>query len=90
MYLKRRDNVPHWAFIIGHMDYGCLMKFLEIYYENTNQKSLKKAYELGNVRCIRNACAHNNVFILNIFKDDNKLKNTTAAVNNAGSTKPTY
>ena len=80
MYLKRRDNVPYWA-LLEHMDYGCLMKFLEIYYEKYKPKSLKKAYELGNnARYIRNACAHNSVFILNIFKDDNKLKNTTAAV----------
>lgn len=80
MYLKRRDNVPYWA-LLEHMDYGCLMKFLEIYYEKYKPRSLKKAYELGNnARYIRNACAHNSVFILNIFKDDNKLKNTTAAV----------
>ncbi|OHY30900.1 DNA-binding protein [Streptococcus parauberis] len=80
MYLKRRDNVPYWV-LLEHMDYGCLMKFLSIYYKKYKPRSLKKAYELGdNVRFIRNACAHNSVFIINVFKDDNKLNNTNAAV----------
>ena len=59
----------------------CLMKFVEFYYEKYKPKSLKKAYELGeNARHIRNACAHNSVFILNIFNDDNKLENVHPSV----------
>ena len=57
------------------------MKFVSFYYEKYKPKSLKKAYELGeNARHIRNACAHNSVFILNVFKDDNKLPNVAATV----------
>lgn len=80
MYEKRKHDYPYWA-LLEHMDYGCLMKFVAFYYEKYEPKSLKKAYELGdNVRHIRNACAHNSVFILNVFKDDNKLPNVTATV----------
>lgn len=80
MYEKRKHDYPYWA-LLEHMDYGCLMKFVAFYYEKHKPKSLKKAYELGeNARHIRNACAHNSVFILNIFKDDNKLPNVTATV----------
>lgn len=80
MYEKRKHDYPYWA-LLEHMDYGCLMKFVAFYYEKYKPKSLKKAYELGdNARHIRNACAHNSVFILNVFKDDNKLPNVTATV----------
>ena len=80
MYNKRKHDYPYWA-LLEHMDYGCLMKFVAFYYEKHHPKSLKKAYELGdNARHIRNACAHNNVFILNVFREDNKLPNVTATV----------
>ncbi len=80
MYNKRKHDYPYWA-LLEHMDYGCLMKFVAFYYEKHQPKSLKKAYELGdNARHIRNACAHNNVFILNVFREDNKLPNVTATV----------
>lgn len=80
MYEKRKHDYPYWA-LLEHMDYGCLMKFVAFYYEKYKPKSLKKAYELGdNARHIRNASAHNSVFLLNVFKDDNKLSNVTATV----------
>lgn len=80
MYNKRKHDYPYWA-LLEHMDYGCLMKFVAFYYKKHEPKSLKKAYELGdNARYIRNACAHNNVFILNVFREDNKLPNVTATV----------
>lgn len=80
MYKKRKHDYPYWA-LFEHMDFGCLMKFVEFYYEKYKPKSLKKAYELGeNARHIRNACAHNSVFILNIFNDDNKLENVHSSV----------
>lgn len=80
MYRKRKNDYPYWA-LLEHMDYGCLMKFVAFYYEKYKPKTLKKAYELGdNARHIRNACAHNSVFILNIFKDDNKLPNVSSSV----------
>lgn len=80
MYEKRKHDYPYWA-LLEHMDYGCLMKFVAFYYEKYEPRSLKKAYELGdNARHIRNACAHNSVFLLNVFQDDNKLPNVTATV----------
>lgn len=80
MYIKRKNDIPYWV-LLEHMDYGCLLKFVRLYYLKYKPASLKKAVDLGdNARHIRNACAHNNVFIINIFSDDNKLKNVTSAV----------
>lgn len=80
MYQKRKNDYPYWA-LLEHMDFGCLIKFASFYYEKYKPKSLKKAYELGdNARHIRNACAHNSVFLINVFKEDNKLPNVNASV----------
>ncbi|MFC3932986.1 hypothetical protein ACVR0S_06840 [Streptococcus dentapri] len=65
------------------MDYGCLIKFVKFYYSKykNKSKSLKKAVELGdNARYVGNTCAHNSVFIINVFEENNKLKNVNASV----------
>lgn len=68
MYDKRKNDYPYWA-LLEHMDFGCLIKFVNFYYEKYQPKSLKKASELGDyARHIRNACAHNSVFIINVFQ----------------------
>lgn len=85
MFIKRKNSTPYWV-LLEHMDYGSLMDFLQMYYEKYKPKSLKKAYLLGNnARFIRNACAHNNILLLNVFKDDNKLDNVNASVTTLAS-----
>ncbi|MFM1545296.1 Abi family protein [Streptococcus mutans] len=82
MYEKRKKDYPYWA-LLEHMDYGCLIKFIKFYYSKykNKSKSLKKAVELGdNARYIRNACAHNSVFIINVFEENSKLNNVNANV----------
>lgn len=80
MYEKRKHDYPYWA-LLEHMDYGCLIKFVTFYYDKYKPKSLKKAYELGdNARHIRNACAHNSVLLINVFKNTEKLPNVNATV----------
>lgn len=80
MYEKRKNDYPYWA-LLEHMDYGCLIKFVEFYYDKYKNKSLKKVVELGdNARHIRNACAHNSVFIINAFSNHNKLTNVNSSV----------
>ncbi|QBX08078.1 Abi family protein [Streptococcus equinus] len=85
MFIKRKDTTPYWV-LLEHMDYGSLMDFLQMYYEKYEPRSLKKAYLLGNnARFIRNACAHNSILLLNVFKDDNKLENVNALVTTLAS-----
>lgn len=80
MYNKRKHDYPYWA-LLEHMDFGCLLKFVQFYNSKYPSKSLKKAIELGDgARQIRNACAHNSVFIINIFDDKSKLKNVPATI----------
>lgn len=80
MYKKRKTSPPIWV-LMEHMDYGCLMKLVELYYFKYKPKSLQKAFSLGNnARHIRNACAHNSVFAINVFKENEKLPKVSAEV----------
>ena len=80
MFLKRGAKIPIWV-LMEHMDYGCLLKLVELYNSKYRSKTLQKALSLGNnARHIRNACAHNSVLMVNIFKEDEKLKRTNAEV----------
>ena len=80
MFNKRKHDYPYWA-LLEHMDYGCLIKFVNFYYQKHGCKSLKKASELGDgARHIRNACAHNSVLLLNVFEKNDKLSNVNAVV----------
>ncbi|MEQ9809234.1 Abi family protein [Streptococcus jiangjianxini] len=80
MFLKRGAIIPIWV-LMEHMDFGCLLKLVKLYYLKYKPKSLQKAFYLGNnARHIRNACAHNNVLMINVFKDDEKLKKVNAEV----------
>lgn len=81
MFQKRGSDIPIWV-LMEHMDYGCLLKLVKLYYDKYKSKSLQKAVTLGdNSRHIRNACAHNNVLMVNVFKDDEKLNRVNAGVN---------
>ncbi|HEL1594626.1 Abi family protein [Streptococcus suis] len=81
MFLKRGSIIPIWV-LMEHMDFGCLLKLVELYYLKYKPKSLQKVKALGNnARHIRNACAHNSVLMVNVFKDDEKLKRVTAEIN---------
>ena len=80
MFNKRKHDYPYWA-LLEHMDYGCLIKFVNFYYQKHGCKSLKKASELGDgARHIRNACAHNSVLLLNVFEKNDKLSNVNAVI----------
>ncbi|HHJ7161457.1 TPA: Abi family protein [Streptococcus pyogenes] len=81
MFQKRGTVIPIWV-LMEHMDFGCLLKLVELYYSKYKPKSLQKAKTIGNnARHIRNACAHNSVLMVNVFKDDEKLNRVTAEVN---------
>lgn len=81
MFLKRGSDIPIWA-LMEHMDYGCLLKLVGLYFDKYRPNSLQKAVTLGdNSRHLRNACAHNNALMVNVFRDDEKLNRVNAVVN---------
>lgn len=80
MFKKRSSEIPIWV-LLEHMDYGCLLKLVELYYKKYKSKSLQKVKSLGNnARHIRNACAHNSVLTVNVFKNSEKLEKVSAEI----------
>ena len=78
MYHKRSNDLSIWA-LMEHMDYTAFMKLTELYYRKHNSKSLKKAVDLWiNSRYIRNACAHNSVFLIEWFNQLSIVKSNAA------------
>lgn len=81
MYEKHHHDLPIWV-MMEHMDYGCLNKVIEQYYFMYNKpRSLAKTVKLSmSSRHIRNACAHNSVFIIEWFNNNSKIDNNPAEV----------
>lgn len=72
---KKRHDVSVWVFL-EVADFGSFTRLLELY-TNRNQlcnSALKSATKhLRYVKNIRNACAHNNIFLINIFNRKSNL-----------------
>ncbi|PQW15007.1 Abi family protein [Vagococcus lutrae] len=68
MYLKRHSNPAIWV-ILEVMTFGSLSVFIDFYYEKNKTKSLKPAYNLTKyAKNIRNAAAHSNPLLLNLYE----------------------
>ena len=74
MHSKRAAHVPVWVFL-EIVDLSTLIKFLNFYHHRKRNREIKQ-YDrmLKFVKNIRNACAHNNIYFINIFSDSLKLK----------------
>lgn len=83
MYNKRRDK-PIWVFL-EIMSLGDLSLLLELYVDiyNISYKPLKQLSDnLRYVKNIRNTCAHNNVFLINLYsRKDNKINTPSQYAN---------
>lgn len=80
MYEKRKDEISIWVFM-EHTDYSTLLNLIEMYGNKYDSKNLKKAIQLGgSTRHIRNACAHNSVFLIEWFNELYKLENNPAGI----------
>lgn len=80
MYHKRKDELSVWVFM-EHTDYSALLDLVNLYLRKYNPKTLKKASQLGgSTRNIRNACAHNSVFLIEWFNELYKVENNPAGV----------
>lgn len=80
MYIKRKEEMSIWAFM-EHTDYSSLLDLVDVYYLKNKSKTLKKASQLGgSTRNIRNACAHNSVFLIEWFNEMAILENNPAGI----------
>ncbi|WEA54609.1 Abi family protein [Lactococcus lactis] len=79
MLAKRQSDMPIWV-LMEHMDYSELMDLVKLYYYKYGKvRSLEKAVTLFiSARYIRNACAHNSVFILEWFNARHTVKNNAS------------
>lgn len=76
-YLDDQDSMPIWIFI-ECCSFSVLEKFVEFYQTRYPSKRLITAAKLlPFARHIRNACAHNNVLLMNVYKKRNKLPIST-------------
>lgn len=67
MYHKYRYNMPVWVFM-EIITFGTLIRFANFYYKKTHYKRIKPIYNhLKYSKHIRNACAHSNPILLNLF-----------------------
>ncbi len=87
MYIKRygQDNeVPVWVFL-EIIDFGSFSLLLDLYiekYEIKKTKINKIQNIIMYIKNIRNACAHNNIFLLNIYnQSSNYIDNPTQLSN---------
>jgi len=80
MYLKHRYNTSVWVFL-EIMTFGTLSLFVDFYFERTGTKSVKQIHSyLKFIKNIRNACAHSNPLLVNIFSDKEYLHSPSSPV----------
>lgn len=68
---RKRTQISSWV-LMEIIDFGTLVQFLEFYIESRTPKYEKLyAKEHRFIKNIRNSCAHNDVFLINLFlKED--------------------
>lgn len=83
MYKKHHDHIAVWVFL-EVMTFGVLSMFVDFYVDRTHIKRVKsiKNY-LKYTKNIRNACAHSNPLLVNLFSDKEFLRRPSAPVKTA-------
>lgn len=80
MYKKYKENTPIWVFL-ETTTFGNLSWFVEYYNERKKIKKLSQiSHHLKYCKNMRNACAHNNPLLVNLFSDKEFLNRPSAAV----------
>lgn len=83
MYSKRHSNPGIWV-ILEIMTFGSLSVFIDFYYKKKKTKSLKAAYNLTKyAKNIRNAAAHSNPILLNLFESHSLISSDQSVVSYA-------
>lgn len=71
---EKRSIYSVWVFL-EVIDFGTMIQFIKLYTQTHPKfKSVINCSQLLFVKNIRNACAHNDVFLINLFHDSSKMK----------------
>lgn len=69
MFHKYNNDIPVWVFM-EIITFGTLSQFVNFYYKKTKYKRIRPLYNhLKYCKHIRNACAHSNPLLLNLFSE---------------------
>lgn len=84
LYRKYHSDMPIWVFM-EIASFGVLSLFTDFYYKKYKTKNLKQIHShLKFCKNIRNACAHSDPFIINLFSDNEFLRHPSAPVMSIG------
>lgn len=73
MFRKRKDSLSVWVFLEA-IDFGTLIKFLEFYTDKYSRFIQNINYDdLKFIKNIRNACAHNDIYFINFFVEEDEI-----------------
>lgn len=77
---NKRTQISVWV-LMEIIDYGTLVQFLEFYTtHNTNHEDELYPYQQRFIKNIRNACAHNDVYLINIFDKTTNIPRPQPAI----------
>ena len=80
MYVKHRNHPSIWMFL-EVATLGVLSRFVDFYYHRSRNKDVKLAHILLKyAKHIRNASAHNNAIMVNLFSAEEKVKHRNTTV----------
>ncbi|WP_368791418.1 Abi family protein [Companilactobacillus farciminis] len=83
MYKKHHNNISIWVFL-EVMTFGTLSIFVDFYLKRKNTRSVRQIHNyLKFSKNIRNACAHSNPLLVNIFSDKEFLRRPSAPIKSA-------
>lgn len=74
LYMKHKERPSVWMFL-EVATFGTLSTFVDFYFQRTHNRKIEIAHKfLKYAKNIRNASAHNNSILVNLFSDKEKLK----------------
>lgn len=76
---NKRSLSSIWV-LLEVIDLGTLINFIKFYMGKYPSYTLVKSDLLYFVKNVRNACAHNDVFLINLFHETNKIKQRNSSV----------
>lgn len=80
LYTKHHEHMASWVFL-ETMTFGTLSRFLEFYFSKHPKKKLTTANDLLRyAKNLRNASAHNNPLIVNLFSSPERILNPSIQV----------
>lgn len=86
LFQPRSDQVSIWLFFEG-TTFGTLVLFVDFYTKRTSSKVTRQIHNyLQYAKNIRNACAHNNPILVNLFSDKTFLRKPAAPIRTAART----